>query len=98
MYISIDRNSRGILDIEQYAINKLIQYTVAGSLAKEVEDITVSSELYHDTLIYILVKITLPKTMTKIEIDEKYINKALEEIIFQTLNIKPKNIAIAYSR
>ncbi|ATZ18798.1 hypothetical protein ESOMN_v1c04160 [Williamsoniiplasma somnilux] len=98
MYISVERNNRGSLDIEQYALNKLIQFTVNSSLNKEVKDVSVLTHLHHDNLIYVLIKITLLDGVRKIEIDEKSINKSVEEIIIKTLDLKPKNIAIAYSK
>lgn len=99
MYISIERNNRGALEIEINALNKLIQNTIlmrSISNIKNVENIEVLTDLYHDNLLYLLIKIEL-KDKTKL-LDETQINKTVEEIIMKTLSIKPKNIALAYKR
>ncbi|AVN60413.1 hypothetical protein CG007_02175 [Mesoplasma entomophilum] len=99
MYISIERNNRGALEIEVNALNKLIQNTIlmrSNSDLNNVENIEVLTDLYHDNLLYVLIKIDLKNKAQMLE--ENQINKIVEEIIIKTLSIKPKNIAIAYKR
>ncbi|ATZ18090.1 MMB_0454 family protein [Mesoplasma melaleucae] len=99
MYISIERNNRGALEIEINALNKLIQNTIlmrSNSDLKNVGNIEVLTDLYQDNLLYVLIKIDL-KDKTEL-LDETQINKTVEEIIVKTLSIKPKNIAVAYKR
>ncbi|ATZ21656.1 MMB_0454 family protein [Mesoplasma tabanidae] len=99
MYISIERNNRGALEIEVNALNKLIQNTILMRSAtglNNVNNIEVLTDLYHDNLLYVLIKIDL-KNKTEM-LEENQINKIVEEIIVKTLSIKPKNIAIAYKR
>ncbi|ATZ20936.1 MMB_0454 family protein [Mesoplasma coleopterae] len=99
MYISIERNNRGALEIEVNALNKLIQNTIlmrSNSDLNNVDNIEVLTDLYHDNLLYVLIKIDLKNKAQMLE--ENQINKIVEEIIVKTLSIKPKNIAIAYKR
>ncbi|ASZ09177.1 hypothetical protein CK556_02305 [Mesoplasma chauliocola] len=99
MYISIERNNRGALEIEINALNKLIQNTIlmrSNSDLENVKDIEVLTDLYHDNLLYVLIKISL-KDFNQM-LDESQINKTVEEIIVKTLSIKPKNIAVAYKK
>ncbi|ATQ35564.1 hypothetical protein MENTO_v1c04230 [Mesoplasma entomophilum] len=99
MYISIERNNRGALEIEVNALNKLIQNTIlmrSNSDLNNVDNIEVLTDLYHDNLLYVLIKIDLKNKAQMLE--ENQINKIVEEIIIKTLSIKPKNIAIAYKR
>lgn len=67
MYISIERNNRGALEIEVNALNKLIQNTIlmrSNSDLNNVDNIEVLTDLYHDNLLYVLIKIDL-KTKLK---------------------------------
>ncbi|WP_027063182.1 MMB_0454 family protein [Mesoplasma seiffertii] len=98
MYISIERNSRGTLDIEQYALNKLIESTVVSSTSASIANIEVITEIYHDNLLYILIKIKFEGQAPDFIFEEKLISKNVEDIITQTLNIKPRNISVAYGR
>lgn len=99
MYISIERNNRGSLDIEINALNKLIEHSVTSNVyngSKNIKNIEVSSDLYHDNVLYVFVKIQLIKP--ELMLNELKIYKGVEEAVMQTLNIKPKNIAIAYKK
>ncbi|WP_026389751.1 MMB_0454 family protein [[Acholeplasma] multilocale] len=100
MYISIERNTRGALDIERHALNKLIQGAVFNAMSvKKDRKVEVTTDLYHDNLLYVLVKIELASNgIADIVFEEKKISKMVEDIISQTLDIKPKNIAIAYTK
>ncbi|WP_031542927.1 MMB_0454 family protein [Mesoplasma photuris] len=97
MYISIERNSRGALDIEQYALNKLIQSAAFNAIGNNAVNIEVITDIYHDNLLYVLVKVVLD-TKKEFVFEEAKIMKNIEQVITQTLNIKPRNIAVAYSR
>ncbi|AVP49178.1 MMB_0454 family protein [Williamsoniiplasma luminosum] len=98
MYIAIEKNSRGSLDMRLTAFNKLLLNAAKTSLPKEIVNVEIQTEITHDNLLYILVKIVLPKGILTAHVNEKKINQNIEQAAQQTLNLKPKNIAIAYSR
>ncbi|PPE04478.1 hypothetical protein EELLY_v1c01570 [Entomoplasma ellychniae] len=99
MYISIERNNRGSLDIEINALNRLIEHSVTSDVrdvTKKIKDIDVWTDIYYDNVVYVLIKIKLIDNAMML--DEHQIYKGVEEAIFQTLGLKPKNIAIAYRK
>ncbi|ATZ17378.1 hypothetical protein ELUMI_v1c06560 [Williamsoniiplasma luminosum] len=98
MYIAIEKNSRGSLDMRLAAFNKLLLNAAKTSLPKEIVNVEIQTEITHDNLLYILVKIVLPKGILTTHVNEKKVNQNIEQAAQQTLNLKPKNIAIAYSR
>jgi hypothetical protein len=98
MYISIERNSRGTLDIEQFALNKLIESTVISSSSASIAKTEVITEIFHDNLLYILIKIKFEGPASNFIFEERLISKNVEEIITQTLNIKPRNISVSYGK
>ncbi|PPE05209.1 MMB_0454 family protein [Williamsoniiplasma lucivorax] len=98
MYIAIEKNSRGSLDVKLAAFDKLLLNAAKLALQKEIVDVEIHTQINSENLLYVLVKIVLPKAILTTSVNEKKINQNIEGAVLQTLNLKPKSIAIAYTR
>ncbi|AGR41006.1 MMB_0454 family protein [Spiroplasma taiwanense] len=94
MYISMERNSRGNLEIEEQILNKIIEFYVINNI-KGFEKIEPLITLHQENHIFITIKIYVKKR-DKLVIDEVKLSEIISNSIENTLNLKPKNIAFAF--
>ncbi|AHI52720.1 MMB_0454 family protein [Spiroplasma culicicola] len=94
MYISMERNSRGNLEIEEKILNKIIEFDVSNN-SKGIEKTEASVSLHHENTLFILIKLYV-SNRDSLKIDESKLNATIIASMEKTLLIKPKNIAFAY--
>ncbi|QEH61697.1 hypothetical protein SCHIN_v1c05000 [Spiroplasma chinense] len=94
MYISMERNSRGNLEIEEKILNKIIEFDVQNN-SKGIEKTEAVVSLHHENTLFILVKMFV-KNRDELSVDETKINTIIINSMEKTLLIRPKNIAFAY--
>ncbi|QBQ07562.1 hypothetical protein SGLAD_v1c03630 [Spiroplasma gladiatoris] len=94
MYISIDYNEKGNLEIEEKAIEKMIEFHVISN-TKGITDVKASFSLHHENTLFILIKLFV-KNKEELEINEKELTSKIEKSIQKTFLYKPKNVAFAY--
>ncbi|AUB31436.1 MMB_0454 family protein [Spiroplasma floricola] len=94
MYISIERNSRGSLEIDEKLLSKIIEFDVRSN-AKGFKDIQASVSIHQETSLFIVVRIyTMEKGLFLM--DGVKVTSIINDSIHKTLGIKPKNIAFAF--
>ncbi|MDQ0567801.1 MMB_0454 family protein [Mycoplasma yeatsii] len=98
MYITIDKNRRGNLEIEQNVVDKLIKSTVISSFDVEAENIDVLTSVFQDNELYILITIKVQKALDTLKINKDKLFKIIDKTISQAISIKPKNINISYTK
>ncbi|MBY7704822.1 hypothetical protein JIY74_32100 [Vibrio harveyi] len=96
MYITIDKNRRGNLEIEQNVVDKLIKSTVMSNFDVEPQNIDVLTNVFQDNELYILITIKVQKALDTLKINKDKLFKIIDKTIFQAISIKPKNINISY--
>ncbi|AEM68693.1 MMB_0454 family protein [Mycoplasma putrefaciens] len=97
MYISIDKNRRGNLEIEQRVINKIVKNTVLlNSAIDNLSDINVSTSVFQEDQLYILITVKVRNKIEDLKINKDKLLKSIDKNLSQTISIKPKNINISY--
>ncbi|WP_434341664.1 hypothetical protein V2P24_02205 [Mycoplasma putrefaciens] len=97
MYISIDKNRRGNLEIEQRVINKIVKNTVLlNSAIDNLSDINVSTSVFQEDQLYILITVKVRNKIEDLKINKDKLLKSIDKNLSQTISIKPKNINMSY--
>ncbi|AHI53711.1 hypothetical protein SSABA_v1c02990 [Spiroplasma sabaudiense Ar-1343] len=94
MYIQIERNNRGLLMVDKNVINKLILFGIVTQIDKDVK-VEVKTWIHQENGFFALVEFYISNS-EEVSINEKEITATINEVIDQTLNLKPKNISYAY--
>ncbi|ALD66231.1 hypothetical protein SCANT_v1c03210 [Spiroplasma cantharicola] len=94
MYISMERNSRGNLEIDEKILSKIIEFDVV-SIAVGYKSISVSVTIHQETDLFILVRV-YALGEGKFFMDGVKATSIINDSIFKTLKVKPKNIAFAF--
>jgi hypothetical protein len=97
-YITIERNSRGNLEISMDVLNKMIENAISTSFAETIDTLKVESELSHDQNLYLTLNILLTAPEKLLKLNEKKIVKEVESILQRTLELKEKNISLVYRK
>jgi hypothetical protein len=96
MYISIERNSKGNLEIDDNVINQQVEYIVANKAAG-IKNIDVNVGIHNENDIFILVKLTMADRKSfEHNYDLKALTTQIEETIQNTMSYKPKSVSFAY--
>ncbi|QHX36554.1 MMB_0454 family protein [Spiroplasma sp. BIUS-1] len=94
MYISIERNSKGTLEIDEKILSKIIEFDVTSN-SVGYKSIEASVSIHQETNLFIVVRVhTIEKG--KFSMDGVKVASIINESIYKTLRIKPKNIAFAF--
>ncbi|AUM62546.1 hypothetical protein [Spiroplasma monobiae] len=94
MYISIDRNSKGNLEIDEKILSKIIEFDVTSN-AVGYRDIKASVSIHQETNLFVVVRVyTIEKG--KFLMDGIKVASIINESMYKTLRIKPKNIAFSF--
>jgi len=97
-YITIERNSRGNLEISMDVLNKMIENTVTASFTDTIKELKVESELSHDHNLYLTLNIFLTAPEKLLKLNEKKVVKEVESVLQRTLELKEKNISLVYRK
>jgi hypothetical protein len=97
-YITIERNSRGNLEISMDVLNKMVENAITTSFADTIQTLKVESELSHDQSLYLTLNILLTAPEKLLKLNEKKIVKEVESILQRTLELKEKNISLVYRK
>ncbi|AJK51558.1 hypothetical protein FOY66_02730 [Mycoplasma capricolum subsp. capripneumoniae] len=98
MYIDIEKNTKGNLQIEKKVINRLVENVILSTTKiSNPQDVSSSIYLLEENQLHILITIRIQdQKLQDLNINEDKIFKAIDKIINQTISIKPKNINISY--
>ncbi|WP_338970659.1 MMB_0454 family protein [Spiroplasma endosymbiont of Labia minor] len=97
MYVVIQKNTRGVLEIEEKALIDLITYLVrTNSKNLDSDDIKVHIFVKHEVVLFVNIELFISNIDEQIQ-DENNITSVIEEAIVQTLQIKPKNVSYVYT-
>ncbi|PTD31326.1 MMB_0454 family protein [Mycoplasma leachii] len=98
MYIDIEKNTKGNLQIEKKVINRLIENVILSTTKiSNPQDISSSIYLLEENQLHILTTIRIQEQkLQDLNINEDKIFRVIDRIINQTISIKPKNINISY--
>ncbi|AOG60272.1 hypothetical protein SHELI_v1c03170 [Spiroplasma helicoides] len=96
MYISIERNTRGHLEIEEKVLNKIIELSVKNN-TQGLKNVTASISMHHEKTLFIILKMEL-ENKESLSVDEVRLTNIINELMSRTILIKPKNIAFAYTK
>ncbi|ARU91955.1 hypothetical protein SCLARK_001432 [Spiroplasma clarkii] len=94
MYILLERNARGNLEVDQRILNKVIEFVVMNNV-RDLEKFEIETNLLHDDHLFVLVKL-FANIHKKLEIDELKLNNSIVFAIENAIGLKPKNIAFVY--
>ena len=94
MYIVMERNTRGNLEIDEKILKKIIEYVVTNNVNTPVK-VEARVNLHYDNILFILVKI-YTDSIDKLSTSEKKLSSLIFESMDKTLSIRPKNVAFAY--
>lgn len=97
MNITVDKNNRGVLEISHEAFDKILKSSVANTLSIKTVEIAITSKIINNNHLYILIKLMFQKSTKMLDnLHEQKIIAQIDKLVLQILNIKPKNIAVAY--
>lgn len=94
MYITMSRNLRGNLEIDENVLNKQIEFTVNANI-KNVDNVSVITNIYHENSMFILIKIYI-SNFSEVILDKNIVNMTINEVVNRMFHTKPKKISIAY--
>lgn len=94
MYISIDRNDKGKLEIDEKVITKQVEFTVKNNV-QGIDDINVLMDIHHENTLFILVKMVVSNKQDVV-INAPELTKIINEMVYQDLMYRPKKISYAY--
>ncbi len=94
MYIVMERNTRGNLEIDEKILKKIIEYVVTNNVNTPVK-VEARVNLHYDNILFILVKI-YTDSIDKLSTSEKKLSSLIFDSMDKTLLIRPKNVAFAY--
>jgi hypothetical protein len=96
MYISIERNVKGNLEIDDNVINQQVEYIVSNKITA-AENIEVNVGIHNENNVFIIVKM---KVKNRAEFENGYdmieLTNQISDAIYNTLTLRPKSISFAY--
>ncbi|AGR42010.1 MMB_0454 family protein [Spiroplasma diminutum] len=94
MYISIERNSRGNLDIDEKILSKIIEFDFSSN-ATGFRKVKASVSIHQETNLFIVIRIYIIEKGLFL-MDGLKVTSIINDSIYKTLRIRPKNIAFAF--
>lgn len=94
MYILLERNSRGSLEVSNKVIDKIIKSVVL-NVTEGIEKLEIQSEWHYENQLFVCIKMFV-SNREKLKVDEIKLNNALVFTIKNAIDVKPKNISLVY--
>lgn len=94
MYILLEKNARGNLEVDDQIIDKTIEFNLLNN-TNGVDKFEIETDLHQDEQLFVIIKI-YASGREKLEIDEMQLNNSLVFAIENAIGFKPKSIAFVY--
>ncbi|ASP28494.1 hypothetical protein SCORR_v1c07220 [Spiroplasma corruscae] len=94
MYITLEKNSSGEIQVEDQIITKIIDKDIKSNIDSSLNlEVVVLWEQENSMFINIKIKVENRETVS---IDERKIIHSINELIKQTIGVKPKTISVSF--